>query len=199
MTRIFLFSMLFGFLLGYTVRARASEPTNLLTAALSYGPSSVSDSAAPGLETKGNFREVLAMMNRSTARWNFGAGIGFFASDLTGTSHATSGSGLALSSYTRSVAGEAARLAAHYRLTDHLEAGLTADLLFGSDVSFSSSLFDTSSTAWLAGTEILYGFGRNVDLLGFEFKAGLRYFASVSLAERRLDAFQAVLEAGLPL
>ncbi len=198
MTRIFLFSMIFGFLLGYTVRAHAAEPTNTLTADLSYGPSSVSDSTAPDLDTKGNFREVLAMMNRSTARWNFGAGIGFFASDLTGTSHAGSGNGLALSSYSRSLAGEAARLAVHYRITDHLEAGLTADLLFGSNVSFSSSLFDSSSTAWLAGTEVLYEFGKGFGK-GFEIKAGLRYFASLSLADRRLDAIQAVLEAGLPL
>lgn len=212
MTRIFLFSILIGFFLGYAVRGHAAEigtsarttspvpPTGkayALTAALAYGPSTVSDRDSPDLSTTGNFREALLGLARETPRWAFGAGLGFFASDLTGTSRSTASTGtLGLRTYSRQTAGEVARVSAHYRITDRLEAGLSADLLFGSDVSFSPYLFDThSNTAWLAAAEVLYGF----DLAGIQWKGGARYFASLGLPARSLDAFQGVLEAARPI
>jgi hypothetical protein len=210
MTRIFLFSVIFGFLLGYTVRGHAAEiPSGAsftrnhpvknysLSAAFNYGPSSLSERDAPDLNTRGNFRQVLAMLNRKVLRWNFGAGLGFFASDLTGTNTAApSGSSLGLSRYSREIAGEVARIAGSYRLTDHLAVGLSLDLLFGSDVGFSSNVFESEmSAAWLAGTELLYGF----ELGGVQWKAGPRYFASLNLPDRRLDAVQGVLEAEMPV
>ena len=202
MTRIFLFSVFLGFLLGYTVRGHAAESGTSLAAALNYGPSSLSDGSAPGIDTHGTFRQAIALLSRSTARWSYGAGFGFFASDLTGKSRAApaSGAALALDSFSRTVSGEVARLSGRYRMGDHFEAGLSADLLFGSDVSFSSNLFDSSSsTAWLMGTELLYCFGNGSDLFGLRLKAGARAFASLGLPDRRLDAVQAVFEAGAPI
>jgi len=202
MTRIFILSVIFGFFLGYAVRGHAAEArtsTYTLDAAAAYGPASLSESDAPDVATKGNFREVLAVFTRSSPRWTFGAGIGVFAADLTGTGTAApSSTGFALRSYTRSVAGEVARLDARYRLTDHFSAGLFTDLLFGGDVAFSSDVFDGgAATTWLGGTELLYGFGTGRDFLGMRVNVGARTFASFGLNGRRLDAIQGVFEASL--
>ncbi len=217
MTRIFFVSIVFGFFLGYVVRGHAAElsapsgrstvstaprpksagATYLLSAIAATGPAGLAESDSPDLKTGGNFREILAELSRSAPRWNFGVGFGFFAAELTGTANPSSGgSGLSLTSYSRDVEGEVARLSARYRLTDHLEAGLTADLLFGSNVSFSSDFFDEkTNSAWLGGTEMLYGF----DVAGMRVKLGARYFASLGLPGRTLSGFQGVLETGVPV
>lgn len=216
MTRIFFVSIVFGFFLGYAVRGHAAElpapharsstttaplakstgATYLLSAIASTGPAGLSESDSPDLKTTGNFREILAEISRSAPYWNFGLGLGFFAAELTGTANPSTGPGLSLTSYSREVAGEVARISAHYRLADHFEAGLTADLLFGSNVGFSSGVFDEkTSTAWLGGPELLYGFA----LGGMRVKFGARYFASLGLGDRTLSGFQGVLETGVPV
>jgi hypothetical protein len=216
MTRIFLFSIILGFFLGYSVRGHAagigtslsskpdlsSSSTNSSTgyrvsAVATDGPSSLADHTAKSLDTHGTFREILATLNRESPTWNFSAGAGFFASDLSGTNSApASTTGFTLSNYSRSVQGEVARVGANYRLTDHLEAGLTAEMLFGSHVDLSSNGFATESTkVWLGGGELLYGFG----LAGFRVKAGARYFASLGLTDRSLTGVQGVFEASTPI
>lgn len=216
MTRVFLFSILFGFFLGYVVRGHAAElpaagarsrtsiapraepgeAAYFLSALAANGPTGLSESDAPEMKTTGNFREILAEISRSAPRWNFGLGFGFFAAELSGSAGSGSGPGLSLTSYARDVAGEVARVSTHYRFTNHFEAGLTADLLFGSDVGFSSDYFSAhTSTAWLGGAEMLYGF----DLAGMRMKLGARYFSSLALPGRTLSGAQAVLEAGMPV
>jgi hypothetical protein len=209
MTRIFLFSVVLGFFLGYAVRGHAVEAGTSsieqkrerpfsLAASVSYGPSSLRDQDMADFDVRGNFREALAMANYTSPRWIFTGGLGVFASDLTGTRRPGTNPGgtLALASYSRQLSGEVARIGARYRFTDHLEAGLLADLLFGTDTSFSANLFDSgTSTSWLASSELLYGVG----LFGVQVKVGARYFASLGIPGRTLDGVQAVLEAGTPI
>lgn len=197
MIRIFLVSLIIGFFLGYSVRARAEAPL-ALSAWTSLGGSSLSDEATPDLESRGTFGEMLVLGTYELARWNISAGLGFFSSSLSGSRSSTPStlSGLSLNSYTKETAGEVARLASHYRLTDHLEAGASAELLFGSDVGFSTGFLNSGvKGAWLGGIEILYGFG----LGAFEIKAGARAFTSLNLPGRKLEAVAAVLQGSFPL
>ena len=210
MIRIFVVTLLFGFFVGFVTRGHAAESgesvtrtprtepapqkTFSLSAVAEYGPSTLSDAKASDLDTRGNFREGLAVFSRTFARDGaIGAGFGFFASDLTGTNR-NGTSAVGLSSYARSLSGEVARIIARYRLSEHFEAGISADLLFGSNLGMSSDVFETPRhTAWLGGAELLYGF----NLGGVRLKTGAKYFASLGLPERNLRAVQGVVEAGV--
>ena len=195
MTRIFIVSLLFGFFMGYAVRGHAAERSLAIGAALGYGPASLADSESADLDSGGNFREALATATLSNARFAGGLGIGFFATELTGSrTNAGTASGMGLQSYRRETAGEVARLTGRYRIDDRFEAGIGLDLLFGSDVAFGAGAFGNSRGAtWLGAGEILYAFR----IAGAPLKAGLRAFTSLGLPDRTLSALQGVLEAGV--
>jgi hypothetical protein len=169
--------------------------TFYLSASLNEGLSSLSGT---GTSSSGTQTELMMVGSLVFSNWIIEGGGGWFLSSLSSNQAASAPSqstGLTLESDSLSTAGGVAEISPQYRLTDHLQIGPLAEMLFGTDVSFGGIGSSMQDMAWLGGAQALYEFR----LGGTSLKLGARYLASLSLSGETLQAAEATLQFGLPI
>ena len=162
-----------------------------LSAALSGGPTNNSGSQV----------EALLMSSYHFTSFILEGGLGFQRTSSSGGSDGSAansslGSNFSLVNYEQTTQNLVAEFSPQYRLTENLQIGPLAEMLFGTDVSMVPGLSsEGQTTAFMAGGQALYGFSIDSVYL----RVGARYLSSLNLESDQIQSIQATLQIGLPL
>jgi hypothetical protein len=158
-----------------------------LLSELSGGASSLSAPSGPNADGSELSAVVLASWNIS--KWTLDGGFGVFENTVSGSS-------TTFTQYEMQTVSLLAKISPQYHLTENLQIGPTAEVLFGSDVGFEAGLANSGqNVSWLMGAQALYA----VHSGAFPVKLGLRYLASLNLPKNSLRSVEATIQFGLPI